>query len=140
MPSDLVLLLILPALLYWESLTTSLREIRAIQRVIALVSVVLVILTAAAWPRCCPPWAWRGDRHGSSAPSWPHRRTAVAGVSRGIPRRILTTLRTESLINDGTALVAYAIAVHAVTEPVTGYVAERFVLSWLGGVLAGLVT
>ena len=37
-----------PALLYWESLTTSLREIRSNLRVIVLASTLLVIATAAA--------------------------------------------------------------------------------------------
>jgi len=45
---DVVLLLFLPAILYWESLNTSLREIRANLRVIVLSSVVLVIVTMAA--------------------------------------------------------------------------------------------
>jgi CPA1 family monovalent cation:H+ antiporter len=45
---EVVLLLFLPAILYWESLNTSLREIRANLRVIVLSSVVLVIATMAA--------------------------------------------------------------------------------------------
>jgi NhaP-type Na+/H+ or K+/H+ antiporter len=36
---------------------------------------------------------------------------AVAGLAKRLPRRTLTTLRAESLINDGTALVLYAVAV-----------------------------
>jgi CPA1 family monovalent cation:H+ antiporter len=43
-----MLFLFLPALLDWESLTTSLREIRRNLRVIILVSTGLVIATAAA--------------------------------------------------------------------------------------------
>jgi monovalent cation/hydrogen antiporter len=46
-PPEVVLLLFLPALLYWESLTTSLREIRSNLRVIVLASTVLVAATAA---------------------------------------------------------------------------------------------
>jgi monovalent cation/hydrogen antiporter len=38
LPPKVVLLLFLPALLYWESLTTSLREIRSNLRVIVLLS------------------------------------------------------------------------------------------------------
>ena len=45
---EVVLLLFLPAILYWESLNTSLREIRANLRVIVLSSVVLVIVTMVA--------------------------------------------------------------------------------------------
>src|ERR1700760_403336 len=48
LPSEVVLLLFLPALLYWESLTTSLREIRFNLRGIVLVSTVLIAATAAA--------------------------------------------------------------------------------------------
>ncbi|WP_129337677.1 Na+/H+ antiporter [Cellulomonas endophytica] len=139
-PPELVLLLILPALLYWESLTTSLREIRANQRVIALVSVLLVGATAALVATVLHALGmdW--------GPAWvlgavlaPTDATAVAGVARGMPRRMLTTLRAESLINDGTALVLYAIAVHAVSEPVTGgYVAGRLAISYVGGALAGV--
>jgi len=47
-PPEVVLLLFLPALLYWESLTTSLREIRSNLRVIVLASTALVVATAAA--------------------------------------------------------------------------------------------
>jgi monovalent cation/hydrogen antiporter len=39
LPPEVVLLVFLPALLYWESLTTSLREIRANLRVVVLASV-----------------------------------------------------------------------------------------------------
>ena len=48
LPPQAVLLLFLPALLYWESLTTSLREIRSNLRIIVLMSTVLVIATATA--------------------------------------------------------------------------------------------
>ena len=48
LPPEVVLLLFLPVLLYWESLTTSLREIRTNLRGIMLLSTVLVILTAWA--------------------------------------------------------------------------------------------
>ena len=36
---------------------------------------------------------------------------AVAGLAKRMPRGILTTLRAESLINDGTALVLFSVAV-----------------------------
>jgi CPA1 family monovalent cation:H+ antiporter len=139
-PPELVLLVVLPALLYWESLTTSLREIRANLRVIALSSVLLVVLTAGAVAAVLHalgmPWGPAWILGGVLAPT---DATAVAGVARGMPRRTLTTLRAESLINDGTALVIYAIAVHAVAEPVTGgYLAERFALSYVGGAAAGV--
>src|SRR6185312_11796311 len=48
LPPEAVLVLFLPALLYWEALTTSLREVRRDLRGIVLLSTVLVIATAAA--------------------------------------------------------------------------------------------
>src|SRR5580658_7753308 len=48
LPPEVVLLLFLPALLYWESLTTSLREIRSNLRIIVMLSTLLVIATAGA--------------------------------------------------------------------------------------------
>jgi hypothetical protein len=56
LPPEAVLLVFLPAILYWESLTTSLREIRANLRVITLLAVSLVI---APWPGGC---------HGGASP------------------------------------------------------------------------
>src|SRR5689334_19107696 len=46
LPPEAVLLLFLPILLYWESFTASLREIRSNLRVIVLMSTILVALTA----------------------------------------------------------------------------------------------
>jgi CPA1 family monovalent cation:H+ antiporter len=48
LPPEVVLLIFLPVLLHWESLTTSLREIRHNLRPIVLMSTALVVLTAAA--------------------------------------------------------------------------------------------
>ena len=73
LPSEAVLLLFLPALLYWESLTTSLREIRSNLRVIVLSSTLLVIATAGAVAAAAhalgAPWV----RRGCSEPRWPPR-------------------------------------------------------------------
>ena len=91
---DVVLLLFLPAILYWESLNTSLREIRANLRVIVLSSVVLVIVTMAAV-------AYAGRALGMDPrAAWvlgavlaPTDAAAVAGLAKRLPRRTLTTLR-----------------------------------------------
>ncbi len=37
--------------------------------------------------------------------------TAVGVLARNLPRRTVTVLRAESLVNDGTALVLYGLAV-----------------------------
>jgi len=142
MPPEVVLFLFLPALLYWESLNTSLREARANIRVIFLSSVVLVLVTAATV-------ALVGHALGLSWPmAWvlgavlaPTDATAVAAVAGRLPRRQATLLRAESLINDGTALAVYGVAVGIAVgtlEIGAGGVAWRLAWSYVGGIAAGL--
>ncbi len=141
LPPGVVLLLFLPALLYWESLTTSLREIRSNFRVVLLTSTALVVATAAAVAATAhalglelgPAWVL-------GAAVAPTDATAVGVLARALPRRTVTVLRAESLINDGSALVIYGLAVaatvgeeHLAALHVTWLVA----LSYGGGLLAG---
>ncbi|MFD9224970.1 Na+/H+ antiporter [Streptomyces sp. NPDC060064] len=141
LPPEVVLLLFLPPLLYWESLTTSLREIRTNVRGIMLLGTGLVLATAAAV-------AAVGHALGLSWPLAfvlgavvaPTDAIAVAAVARGLPRRVRTILRAESLINDGTALALFAVVVGVVVEGQVfswwGTVA-RFLLAYAGGVAIG---
>jgi Na+/H+ antiporter len=140
---DVVLLLFLPAILYWESLNTSLREIRANLRVIFLSSVVLVVVTMVAVSYTAqalgvdPRAAWV-----LGAVLAPTDAAAVAGLAKKLPRRTLTTLRAESLINDGTALALYAVAVSVAVgdmQPSLVGISARFVGSYAGGIAAGLL-
>ncbi len=140
---EIVLLLFLPAILYWESMNTSFREIRANLRVIVLVSVGLVIATAVA-----VSWTARSlgmEPHAASvlgAVLSPTDAAAVAGLAKKLPRRPLTVLRAESIINDGTALVLFAVTVAVATgSPAIGPLdlVGRFVGSYLGGIAAGLL-
>ena len=112
LPPEVVLLLFLPALLYWESLTTSLREIRSNLRVIVLASTVLVVVTAGAVAATAHAlgMAW-GPAWVLGAAVAPTDATAVGVLARSLPRRTVTVLRAESLVNDGTALVIYGLAV-----------------------------
>ena len=143
LPPETVLLVFLPAILYWESLTTSQREIRANLRVITLLAVFLVIATAVvvavvahalglSWPMV----ALLGTVVA------PTDATAVAAVARRLPRRNLTTMRAESLINDGTALVLYAAAVGVAigtVQPSWWRISGDVLLSYLGGIAVGLI-
>ncbi|MEU2348735.1 Na+/H+ antiporter [Modestobacter sp. NPDC049651] len=142
LPPDVVLLLFLPALLYWEALNSSLREIRANLRVILLASVGLVLATAAGvavvahalgldWPM-----AWV-----LGAVLAPTDATAVATLAGALPRRVRTMLTAESLVNDGTALVLYAVALGVALgghSPSSWSVAGRFAGSYAGGLAIGL--
>jgi Na+/H+ antiporter len=142
LPPELVLLLFLPALLYWESLNTSLREIRDNLRVIVLLAVVLVFITAfaVAWLASSfgLPWAMALALGAILSPT---DATAVAAVVGRLPRRQGTILRAESLLNDGTALVLYAVAVGAATAGASITFVElstQFVYAYAVGILIGL--
>jgi CPA1 family monovalent cation:H+ antiporter len=143
MPPEVVLFLFLPALLYWESLNTSLREARANLRVIVLSAVVLVLVTTATV-------AAVGAALGLSWPmAWvlgavlaPTDATAVAAIAGRLPRRQATLVRAESLVNDGTALAVYGVAVGVAIGTLDvgpGGVVLRLAWSYAGGIAAGLV-
>ncbi|MGC5020141.1 Na+/H+ antiporter [Micromonospora sp. DT47] len=139
---EVVLLLFLPAVLYRESLVISLREIRANLLVIASLAVALVGVTmvgvslVAQQLGLSPAAAWV-----LGAVLAPTDAAAVAGLAKRMPRRILTTLRAESLINDGTALVLFSVAVGLIAggaaPGVLGFLGQ-FAGSAAGGVGAGL--
>jgi CPA1 family monovalent cation:H+ antiporter len=143
LPPEMVLLLFLPVLLYWESLTTSLREIRNNLRVIVLNSTVLVLATAAAVAVAAHalglPW---GPAWVLGAAVAPTDATAVGVLARSLPRRTVTVLRAESLVNDGTALVLYGLAVgitvgeEHLSVPHVGWL---LLLAYGGGALAGML-
>ena len=142
LPPELVLLLFLPALLYWESLNTSLREIRDNLRVIVLLAVGLVFVTAfaIAWLASSIglPWAMALALGAILSPT---DATAVAAVVGRLPRRQGTILRAESLLNDGTALVLYAVAVGAATAGASITfvgLSAQFLFAYGVGILIGL--
>ncbi|MCM3521656.1 Na+/H+ antiporter [Curtobacterium sp. P97] len=143
LPAEAVLLLFLPALLYWESLTTSLREIRKNLRGIVLMGTLLVVVTAGVVATLLHllgmPW---GPAWVLGAAVAPTDATAVGVLTKMLPRRNVTVLRAESLVNDGTTLVVYGIAVAVTvgTQELTFWnVSGMLVLSYVGGVAAGLL-
>jgi Na+/H+ antiporter len=137
---EMVLLIFLPVMLFWESLTTSLRSIRRDFRGIMIMSTLLVVATAFAVAGIAHafgmPWAAALVLGAAVAPP---DATAVAALGRTLPHRNFMLLKAESLTNDGTALVVYAIAVGIAVGgdytplDVTGLVAR----SYLGGVAVG---
>ncbi|MFC8681315.1 Na+/H+ antiporter [Microbacterium ureisolvens] len=142
LPPETVLLLFLPVLLFWESMTTSLRSIRRDFRGIVLMSTLLVVASAFAVAGVAYalglPWDAALILGAAVAPT---DATAVAALGRLLPRRNFMNLKAESLTNDGTALVIYGVAVGvAVGGQYTPLDITGLVLtSYLGGAAAGLV-
>ena len=74
------------------------------------------------------------------SPTDPLAATAI-GRRLGVPRRLLTVIEGESLVNDATALVAYRVAVAAAVSGsfVAWQAGLRFVVGVAGGVAVGLL-
>jgi monovalent cation/hydrogen antiporter len=112
---NIVLYVFIPILVYWESLNnTALREVRDNLRIIVLTAVVLALATAlgvAAAARALG-LAWPlGTALGAIVALTDA--SVVTELSAVMPRRVSAILRGESLINDGTSLVLYTVAVRA---------------------------
>lgn len=142
LPPEVVLVLFLPAILYRESLVISLHQIRANFAAITLLAVLLVLISTAVVAYTAralgvaPAAAWV-----LGAVLGPTDAAAVAGLAKRMPRGILTTLRAESLVNDGTALVIFSVAVGVIAGgPVPGplRLAREFVGSAGIGIAVGL--
>ncbi len=141
---ELVLVVFLPPLLYSAAFFASLRDLKYDLRSISLLAVGLVVATACAVAVVAHaliddlPWAAAFALGAIVAPTDPLAAIEV-GRRLGLPRRLGTILEGESLINDGTALVIYRVAVGAVGG--TFSLAEaglEFVLGAAGGVAIGL--
>lgn len=143
LPSELVLSILLPLLLFWEAANISQREIRKVLRGVVLNATLLVIVTAVAVGFA---GQWLGLGLGTAlligAAVAPTDATAVAAMGRGVDRQTMTQLRAESLINDGTALVVFALALELASghEDITlARASGSFVISLIGALAAGLL-
>jgi Na+/H+ antiporter len=142
---DLVLLVFLPPLIYDASLDTSARELRTHWRPILLLAVGLVLATMAtvavvihslvgemSWPVAFALGAIVSPPDSVAA-------TQIAG-KLGLPRRLVTILGGEGLMNDATALTAYQVAVAAVGSVFTvADVFGKFLFAVVVGIIIGVV-
>jgi monovalent cation/hydrogen antiporter len=142
---ELIFFGVLPPLLYSAAFFTSLRDLRAQVRPIGLLAVGLVVMTTVGvavvahelvegmtWPSAFVLGA-------IVSPTDPIAATAIAR-RLGVPRKLVTIVEGESLVNDGTGLVLYRVAVAAV---LTGSFSALdtggvFVASAVGGIAVGL--
>lgn len=140
---NLVLIGLLPPLLYAAAIRTSLVDFRANRAAIALLSVGLVAVSTitvglVAW--WAIPGATLAVGMALGAVVAPPDAVSATTIARkvGIPRRIVSVLEAESLVNDATALVALNTAIAAITSSITpAHVGWDFVRAAGGGLLIG---
>jgi Na+/H+ antiporter len=141
---EVVFLLFLPPLLYVSAIFTSWRDFRANLRPISLLAIGLVLVTvcvvaAVAHWAIGFPWAAAFVLGAIVSPTDAIAATSVA-QRLGVPRRIVTVLEGESLINDATGIVAYRIAVAAAVLGTFSLwqAGLQFVAGAVGGIAVGL--
>lgn len=142
---DLVFLIFLPPLLYPAALMTSWRDFRANLRPIMLLAIGLVLFTTCSVGYLAhyfiPVLPLAGAFALGAIISPPDAVAATAITERlRVPQRIVTIIEGESLVNDATALVAFAFAVDAMNTGTFSLAQAgiRFVVVSVGGVLIGL--
>jgi monovalent cation/hydrogen antiporter len=142
---DVIFLIFLPPLVYAAGWRTSPHELRALMRPLALLAIGLVFLSAAVVALVAHAlvsgltWAEAAVLGAVLAPT-----DAVSATSifrrLGAPERVRLLVEGESMINDGTSLVIYRIAVGVAVGGAfsLGGAALEFVGVSLGGIVVGL--
>jgi Na+/H+ antiporter len=141
---DIVLVGLLPPLLYAAAIRTSLVDVRANHQAIGILAVGAVIFTIfavglVAWALI--PGVPLAAALALGAIVAPPDAVAATTIARrvGMPRRIVSILEGESLVNDATALVALRTAIAAITASVGVWqVLGGFALAVFGGLAVGL--
>jgi len=145
LPPDLVLVAILPPLLYSAAFFTGLRDLRVNLRPISLLAVGLVAATmvgvAMVAHAAIGSLSWAGAFTLGAIVS-PTDALAATEVARrvGAPRRVVSIIEGESLVNDGIALVLYKAAVTAAVAGTFSLwnASWHLVVNVIGGIAVGL--
>src|SRR6266487_3345630 len=142
---ELILVLFLPPLIYSSAWLTDGREFRAnlrpiLQLSLGLVLVTTIVIAVVAHTMAGLSWPVAFVLGAVVSPTDAVAASATAKVL-GLPRRIVTIIEGESMVNDATGLVVYRFAVMAV---VTGsfslwQAGLQSVVVSLGGLVIGLV-
>ena len=142
---QLILVAVLPPILYQAALLTSWTDFKANIRPIGLLAIGLVAATTlavgAALKLMVPDVPWAVAFVLGAIVSPPDAVAATAILSRlNIPRRIVTILEGESLVNDASGLVLYKFAVAAVLTGTFSLseAAYQFALVSAGGIAVGV--
>ncbi len=142
---EVVLIGLLPPLLYATAIQTSLVDFSRNVRSILLLSVGLVVVTTIAVGALVvallPGIGWPAALAIGAVVAPPDAVAATAVARRiGLPRRLVTILEGESLVNDASALVALRTAIIAIGAGVTAVgIGLDFARAAGGGVLVGLL-
>ncbi|GIF03607.1 Na+/H+ antiporter [Actinoplanes siamensis] len=144
--AELVLIGILPPLLYVAALQTSVPAFRHSLRPILLLAVGLVMVTAFVigfavhWLVPQAPLAACVALGAIVAPPDAVSATAIARRV-GLPRRVVTILEGESLLNDATALVMVRVATGALMGTAIGFldITKEVALKAGGGLVIGMI-
>src|SRR5919202_2967032 len=145
LPPDVVLVAVLPPLLYSSAFFTSLRDLRANAHAIGILAIGLVVATTVTVAVVAHavvadlPWSAAFVLGAVVAPTDTIASTAIMR-RLSVPRRLVSIVESESLVNDGTALVLYRVAVVAAVSGAFS-VADaslRFAWSVVGGIGIGL--
>src|SRR6266513_2977494 len=143
---DVVFLVFLPPILWSAAYFTSWRDFRSNLRPITLLAVGLVLATTAAVATVARIWlpglGWAGAIALGAIVSPPDAVSATAVAKRlGLPRRAVTILEGESLVNDATALILYRAAVMAAISGTYMFsdTVQDFFMAATAGVVIGLL-
>ncbi|ROZ79197.1 Na+/H+ antiporter [Ramlibacter sp. WS9] len=143
---QLILVAVLPPILYQAALLTSWTDFKANIRPIGLLAIGLVAVTTlavgATLKLLVPEVPWAAAFVLGAIVSPPDAVAATAILSRlNMPRRIVTILEGESLVNDASGLVLYKFAVAAVLTGAFSFMeaTAQFALVSVGGIGVGIL-
>ncbi len=143
---DVVFLLFLPPILFSAAYFTPIRDFKANGRPILLLAIGCVLFTTVvvglvAWS-LIPGMSLAAALTLGAIVAPPDAVAATAVFKRlGVPRRVVTILEGESLINDASSLIAYRVAASVALGLATFSLVDAgvaFVVTGVGGVLLGL--
>lgn len=143
---QLILVAVLPPILYQAALLTSWTDFKANIRPIGLLAIGLVAVTTlavgATLKLLVPEVPWAAAFVLGAIVSPPDAVAATAILSRlNMPRRIVTILEGESLVNDASGLVLYKFAIAAVLTGAFSFMeaTAQFALVSAGGIGVGIL-
>jgi Na+/H+ antiporter len=141
---DVVFFIFLPPILFYAAYFTSWRDFKANIQPISLLAVGLILFNTALVAivaRWMFPAMPRPVAFILGAMVSPPDASAATSITRklGVPRRLVTIIEGESLVNDATALVAYRFAIAATLTGVfsLGRATLQFIWVGIGGVAVG---